>query len=539
MSATSAAPVRSTPADSRPPGAVESGFRAPLWRRLAHAIANAAVFALLAGVLFFGHRTGWKVPSLASLRGNAAAVPDDWCSEHLVPESQCVECNPNLRKKPKTFGFCRRHGVAECVIDHPELAETKGPPQLPRYDTVAALAVRERLENNSRNTLHKRLIQFASAESAVKAGIDVDVAQERPMAESIVANGELHFDPTSVAHLSSRAAGTVALAFKTLGDSVRGGEVLALIDAAQVGQAKMQLLHAIVQLQLRRANSKRLSDASNSVAGKIVLEAETALREAEIGYISARQSLVNLGFELPDGLDRQDARKIDEDLRFLGIRPESLAALPSGTKTANLIPIRAPKDGVVVVSDVVAGEVVNTTTQLFTVANPTRLWLTLSLRPEDARYAALGLPVEFSTDDGSARATGQISWISPTIEERSRTLQVRVKLENTDQKLRDKTFGTGRILLRNEPHAIVVPREAVQSTSDAHFVFVRDKDYLKDGSFKLFHVRQVRLGAQDGGYVELLAGVLPGEVVATKGSGVLLAQLLRSNLGAGCGCHEH
>jgi cobalt-zinc-cadmium efflux system membrane fusion protein len=38
--------------------------------------------------------------------------------------------------------------------------------------------------------------------------------------------------------------------------------------------------------------------------------------------------------------------------------------------------------------------------------------------------------------------------------------------------------------------------------------------------------------------VELLAGVLPGEVVATEGSNVLLAQLLRASLGAGCGCHD-
>jgi cobalt-zinc-cadmium efflux system membrane fusion protein len=116
---------------------------------------------------------------------------------------------------------------------------------------------------------------------------------------------------------------------------------------------------------------------------------------------------------------------------------------------------------------------------------------------------------------------------------------VRVTLENQEGRLRDKTFGTGRIVLREEPNAIVVPREAVQSTNDANFVFVRDRDYLSDDAPKVFHVRQVRIGARDDHYVELLAGVLPGEVIATKGSPVLLAQLLRSNLGAGCGCHEH
>jgi cobalt-zinc-cadmium efflux system membrane fusion protein len=148
------------------------------------------------------------------------------------------------------------------------------------------------------------------------------------------------------------------------------------------------------------------------------------------------------------------------------------------------------------------------------------------------------LNIVFQTDDGAQQVFGRTSWISPTIDEHTRTLQVRVKLDNAEGSLRDGTFGTARIVLRDEPRAIVVPREAVQSTNDAHFVFVRDRNFLNGQSPKAFHVRQVRIGAGDEKFVELLAGVLPGEVVATRGSAVLLAQLLRSNLGAGCGCHK-
>jgi cobalt-zinc-cadmium efflux system membrane fusion protein len=176
---------------------------------------------------------------------------------------------------------------------------------------------------------------------------------------------------------------------------------------------------------------------------------------------------------------------------------------------------------------------------LYTVADPGHLWLLLNVRPEDARYVALGQAVRFRTDENATDAAGNVAWISPAVDEQTRTLRVRVVLGNEDRRLRDRTFGTARIILREEPNAVVVPREAVQSTSDANFVFVRDKNYLQEDSPKVFHVRQVRIGARDEQYVELLAGVLPGEVIATKGSPVLLAQLLRSNLGAGCGCHEH
>jgi cobalt-zinc-cadmium efflux system membrane fusion protein len=499
-------------------------------------VPNVAAFVVLAVVFLLGHHMGWKLPHVSQLSGAAAGPSDDWCSEHLVPESICIECNESLFPKPKEFGFCRRHGVAECVIDHPELAQVSGTPRLPRYDTAAALALVARAENNSHDTLHLRRVQLASAETAVKAGINVDVVSERTMADAITANGEVTFDPARVAHLSSRVPGTVAAVFKTINDAVEPGEILALVDAAQVGQAKSHLLSAVVKRELTRTTLARLRSHTNSVPASSLAEAEAAFQESEIAFITARQALVNLGLEMADQFNGGDATKLAEEIRFLGIPPSYLARLPAQTKTANLLPLRTPYAGVIVASDVVAGEVVDATKLLFTVADPRSLWLMLSVRQEDARYVTPGLPVEFHTDNSSQDIRGTVSWLSPTVDERTRSLRVCVVLSDADGRLRDKTFGTARIVLRVEPHAVVVRREAVQSTSDSQFVFVRDKDYSKSEAPKVFHVRQVRIGARDDKYVELLAGVLPGEVVATEGSAVLLAQLLRSSLGAGCGC---
>ncbi|MFO0918950.1 MAG: efflux RND transporter periplasmic adaptor subunit [Planctomycetaceae bacterium] len=506
-----------------------------------NAVPNVLVFSLLAGVMFWGHHTGWKMPRMSDMLGSATTAPDDWCAEHLVPESQCIECQTHLLPKAEAFGFCRKHGVAECVLDHPELAQVKGDLQFPKYDTEQAAAVIARAENNSRNTLHSRRVQFASADSVAKAGIDVGIVEERPMSDAITANGELTFDPTRVAHLSSRVPGTVAYVFKTLGDQVEPGDVLALVDAAEVGQVKSKLVESTVQLHLRRSTVERLRQASSggAIPGKSLIDAEAALKEMQVALISARQALANLGLEIPEHFDTNEPAEISEKLRFLGIPGEIVAQLPAGIKTATLIPVRAPYEGVIVTSDIVAGEVVDSTRGLFTIADPTKLWLVLNVRQEDAKYLRTGLPVRFQPDDGGAEIAGAVAWISPAVDQQTRTLRVRVAISNSDGKLRDKTFGTGRILLREEPQAVVVPRGALQSTPDAQFVFVRDKNFFDKSAPKFFHVRQVRVGAQDDQYVELLGGVLPGEVIATKGSAVLLAQLLRSNLGAGCGCHEH
>src|SRR5439155_16166333 len=100
----------------------------------------------------------------------------------------------------------------------------------------------ERPENNSKCKLHLRRIQFASKEALEKAGIDVEPVWEAPMVEFIAANGEVTYDQTRVARLSARVPGTVWRVTKQLGERVHQGDLLALVDAVEVGRAKAEFL---------------------------------------------------------------------------------------------------------------------------------------------------------------------------------------------------------------------------------------------------------------------------------------------------------
>jgi len=168
------------------------------------------------------------------------------------------------------------------------------------------------------------------------------------------------------------------------------------------------------------------------------------------------------------------------------------------------------------------------------------MWLTLNVRQEDARYVSLGQPVLFQSSDSKedSEIRGTLAWISTAADDQTRTVKVRVDLPNPDGRLLANTFGLGRIVLRDEPSAIVVPSESVHWDGTCHVVFVRDKNYFQADAPKFFHVRSVRVGVQEGDATEIIAGVLPGEVIASKNSVVLEAQLLKSNLGAGC-CEVH
>ena len=508
---------------------------------LIEAIPTALVLGLLGGVLYFGHHNGWKLPKFASLFGAPASDAEkskDWCDEHSVPESICVECKTDLLPKGKPFGWCKIHGVMECPEHHPELYQRKGEPRLPQYDTAAAVALLPRPENNSKSTLHQVRLQFTSEESVAKTGVDIAVVEEAPMEDYLEAHGEITFDPTHVAHLASRVPGTLTRVLAALGDRVEAGQVLALVDAAAVGQAKSQLLTAVSNLQLAEKNVERLEAIKDGIGKKQLQEAQSALQSAQIDCLTAQQALVNLGFEVPEGIEDRDPRELAGELRLLGLPTDIAASLTGQTKTANLIPIIAPQAGTIVETDVVAGEVIDTQKVLFTVADPERMWLMLHVAQEFAPYVRAGLEVEFTTDDGGQHGRSKIDWISPAIDAQTRMLHGRVSLDNRDGKLRDTTFADARVILRHEAKAVVVPKEAVHSTGDGHVVFIRDKNYFDEKSPKLFHVRQVRLGAKSDTHVEILAGALPEEWVAGKGSAALLAQLLRSQLGAGCGCHD-
>ena len=126
-----------------------------------------------------------------------------------------------------------------------------------------------------------------------------------------------------------------------------------------------------------------------------------------------------------------------------------------------------------------------------------------------------------------------MQWIAPEADKVTRTVRLRAIVPNPDRSIVAHTFGTGRVMLRIEPKAIVVPVEAVQWEGCCNLVFVQEKNWFKKGSFKVVHARSVRIGARNNQHAEILAGVLPGEMIVVQGAAAMKSELLRSNLGAG------
>lgn len=406
------------------------------------------------------------------------------------------------------------------------------PGELARVRVGGALPERADLPSALRREV---TIEFDSADAVDAAGIGIVGVWPGAFTEAIAAPGEVAFDPALVTRIGPRAPGVVWGVTKKAGDPVAAGEVLALVDAADAGRAKADFQQALAQVRLREKTLAGRRAAAKVVSVQSVREAEAAVAEAETRLVAATQALANLDLSV-SAADYRDL-PLDEvigRMRLVGV-PPGTPDLDPKTATANLIPVRAPFAGVVLSADAVAGEVAEPGRPLFVVADPRRVWATLHVRAGDAGRVAVGQPVRFHTDGSADEFGGAVEWVGRAADEATRTTPVRVALPNDAGRLRAGTLGQGRVVLRQEAKAVLVPHDAVQTFRGHPVVFVRDPNYLKPNGPKAFRVRPVRVGARDAESTEIVAGLVADEVVATAGSGLLLNELTRAIDGAAAG----
>ena len=476
-------------------------------------------FALLAGVADWGHHTEWKFSTAPRDGAKSSQVEKP---EHLLT----TETGTLSSGK-----WCEQHGIAACPLCDRSLAQVMKPLEPASADelerVLKAFAARERATNDPLCLASGSRVRVASKEAAEKLGIDVAPVWEAAMTETISASGEVSFDATRVARLAARVPGTAWRVTKQIGDPVKAGELLAVIDAAEVGKSKTEFLQAIVQVRLKAQSLANLKNAP--VPERQKKEAEAARRDAEVRLLSAEQALVNLGLAVKSAeFGKLEVDDIAKQLQRLGLSRELSKTSADTDLPGTLLPVRAPLDGVVMQVDVIAGEVVDPEDVLFVVADARQMWVNLNVPAVDARWVQAGQAVRFRPDGIKSDFTGEVGWIGTSADETTRTIPVRVVMPNDNGKLRASALGVGRIVLREEPHAITVPNEAVQTVGGCQVVFVRDKDFLKPNGPKLFHARMVRTGAKDATNTEIIVGVAIGEVVVSKGSTLLADELKRN-----------
>jgi cobalt-zinc-cadmium efflux system membrane fusion protein len=176
-------------------------------------------------------------------------------------------------------------------------------------------------------------------------------------------------------------------------------------------------------------------------------------------------------------------------------------------------------DGVVIDKHLTRGEAVDRDKQTFVIADLGTVWVELGVYQRDLERVHAGQAVRIESGADGMRADGVIAYVTPSLDEATRTATARIVLPNPESRWRPGMFVTARVL-DPKPVPVAIPRSAVQSVDGRPVVFVETEDG--------FEPRPVSLGRQGEALVEALSGLAPGERYAARGSFLLKAELGKS-----------
>jgi cobalt-zinc-cadmium efflux system membrane fusion protein len=183
--------------------------------------------------------------------------------------------------------------------------------------------------------------------------------------------------------------------------------------------------------------------------------------------------------------------------------------------------------GTIIEKHITLGEALSRDVVAFVVADLSTVWVDLAVYQRDLGRVRVGQEVEVSTNHHRPVARGIISYVTPTVDERTRTATARVVISNDDGSWRPGMFVTARVKVGEAKVDVGVPRTALHTLDGETVVFVQTGEG--------FAPRPVRIGRQGRDAVEILEGLEPGEVYVSRGGFVLKAQLQREAFGEGHG----
>ena len=215
-----------------------------------------------------------------------------------------------------------------------------------------------------------------------------------------------------------------------------------------------------------------------------------------------------------------DMESSADALRALGLKdPEAVAKNP--VQSTAEIPVIAPVGGEIVERLVGPGQLLQAGgTQCFTISDTSSIWVLVNVYQSDLGYVRIGQDVEISTDSYPEKFHGKISYIAPSLDATTRTLQARIVTQNPAKKLKKDMYVAATVRAGALQNVLTVPDAAVlRDTENEPFV------YVQTGATE-FARRQVTVGEAGNGRVQLITGVKEGEHVA--GNGSLFLQFMNS-----------
>ncbi len=297
----------------------------------------------------------------------------------------------------------------------------------------------------------------------------------------------------------------VAIALNGCGQSERAEEAAepeAAHDENVVTLTKANLEHVEIKTEPVKLGNL---DTTLKAAGRVT---ENMNRTAKVAS-TLEGRLVKLNFDLNDRVKVGDVLALVQSPELLG-KP---------------LEIKALIDGVIIERKSTVGELVDKGSAIYTISDPTDLWVIAEVKERDIAAVKVGQDATFKVLAYPGREfRGRIVRLGNRIETDSRTLEVRIETRNAGGELKAGMFADVEITTTILKDAIVIPDTALQRDGDAQIAFlaIGENRYEKRG---------VTPGLEQRGRVQVLEGLKVGEEVVTEGSFILKSELLKGELG--------
>ncbi len=322
-----------------------------------------------------------------------------------------------------------------------------------------------------------------------------------------VTEGKIAVDEDRSTPIFSPYSGRVTKLLGKPGDAVTTGQSLFVIEATDMVQTQNDFIGAVTamnkahsQLTLAEAVEKRHRDLYKDKA--------VALRELE----QAQASLVAAKNDVRAAETALEAAR--NRLRILGKTDEEITSFEQTGKINPETVINAPIAGTIVQRKIGPGQYVNSggSDPVFVIGDLSTVWLVAYVRETEAPKVRIGQQIDFTVLAYPEQVfKGNIRYVAAMLDSNSRRLLVRATIPNADGALKPEMFASVKIFIDEGDVAPAVPRDAVIYEGDSAHVWVAREE-------RVIELRPIKPGVTDGGMVQVLDGLRPGEKVVTKGS---------------------
>jgi RND family efflux transporter MFP subunit len=342
-----------------------------------------------------------------------------------------------------------------------------------------------------------------SPDALSRAGIIVEAIASGQMSDRLRVPGRIEADAYKQVSVTPITAGRITDVHAEQGANVTRGQVLAQLYSPEVADQQRQYLSMRADLDTAVA---RLNRTERLVA---------------IGSGSQQELEIAKAEQVRHATDVESARS---RLSLMGVNPARLDSIKSAADISATVDITAQTSGVVTRRNANIGQNVDPGVELFGIADLSSVWVIADLYERDLPRVHIGSAVTVTSAALGAPRTARVTYVDPTLAAESRTVRVRAEVPNQDGRLRLGSYVDVEIEATPGPETPRVPKSAVQTINDRHFVYVADPDVAGR-----FAEREVHLGPMTGDLLEIVDGLSLGERVVTTGSFFLRAE--RDRLG--------